>query len=172
MKLPQGLGGEQLAKALQRFGYQRIGQRGSHIHLVTQRHGRHRIAVPAHSAVKREKTGRVQLMPTFHALAGAASVAKGAGQVHPLRHAFRPCLAAVRLTPVHAATHRFQLRRRLRRVDLLSPVPGRPPDGVGQSLKTGNSSGALPRFTQRQRLPQRQSSARSTSPARSAFRST
>ena len=52
MKLPRGLGGEQLAKALQRFGYQRIGQRGSHIHLVTQRHGRHRIAIPAHSAVK------------------------------------------------------------------------------------------------------------------------
>lgn len=52
MKLPRGLGGEQLARALQRIGYQRIGQRGSHIHLVTERHGRHRIAVPAHRPVK------------------------------------------------------------------------------------------------------------------------
>jgi len=52
VKLPRNVRGEQLARALQRLGYERIGQRGSHIHLVTQRYGKHRIAVPAHRAVK------------------------------------------------------------------------------------------------------------------------
>ncbi len=52
MKLPRGVPGEHLAKALERLGYQRIGQRGSHIHLVTDRFGQHRVAIPAHQAVK------------------------------------------------------------------------------------------------------------------------
>jgi predicted RNA binding protein YcfA (HicA-like mRNA interferase family) len=52
VRLPRGVAGENLARALERFGYQRIGQRGSHIHLVAERSGRHRIAVPAHRAVK------------------------------------------------------------------------------------------------------------------------
>lgn len=52
MRLPRGVVGEHLARALERFGYVRIGQRGSHIHLVTERYGRHRIAVPAHREMK------------------------------------------------------------------------------------------------------------------------
>jgi len=52
VKLPRDIGGEQLAKALVRFGYQRVGQTGSHIHLVTQEHGQHHVVVPAHRSLK------------------------------------------------------------------------------------------------------------------------
>lgn len=52
MKLPRNVTGEQLARALERFGYRRIGQSGSHMQLVTNRHDQHHLTVPAHRPIK------------------------------------------------------------------------------------------------------------------------
>lgn len=41
MKLPRDIGGMELAKKLQRFGYQITRQTGSHIRLTTQQKGEH-----------------------------------------------------------------------------------------------------------------------------------
>lgn len=66
MKLPRAVQGERLARALERFGYQRVGQRGSHIHLVTERFGRHRVAVPAHRALKAGTLGELLKQDAEH----------------------------------------------------------------------------------------------------------
>ena len=53
MKLPRDLSGENLLKHLcKRWGYQRVHQVGSHIVLQTQQPSPHRIAVPAHAALR------------------------------------------------------------------------------------------------------------------------
>ena len=52
MKLPRDVNGQRPAKALERFGYRRTGQSGSHIQLVTQWHGRHHVTVPEHRPIK------------------------------------------------------------------------------------------------------------------------
>jgi predicted RNA binding protein YcfA (HicA-like mRNA interferase family) len=53
MKLPRNLHGEGLAKHLsKRWGYARIHQVGSHIILQAEQPTPHRIAIPAHNALK------------------------------------------------------------------------------------------------------------------------
>jgi predicted RNA binding protein YcfA (HicA-like mRNA interferase family) len=53
MKLPRDLSGEDLIKHLcKRRGYVRVHQVGSHVILQTQQPTPHRIAVPAHSALR------------------------------------------------------------------------------------------------------------------------
>jgi predicted RNA binding protein YcfA (HicA-like mRNA interferase family) len=52
VKLPRNVTGRQLAAALAKLGYATVRQRGSHIHLVTQRNGEHHVVVPEHSPLK------------------------------------------------------------------------------------------------------------------------
>ncbi len=52
MKLPRDLSGEELAKALEKFGYMVDRQTGSHIRLTTQENGEHHITIPNHSPIK------------------------------------------------------------------------------------------------------------------------
>jgi predicted RNA binding protein YcfA (HicA-like mRNA interferase family) len=53
MKLPRDLGGGDLIKHLCKdWGYQRVHQVGSHVILQTQEPTAHRIAVPAHTALR------------------------------------------------------------------------------------------------------------------------
>jgi predicted RNA binding protein YcfA (HicA-like mRNA interferase family) len=53
MKLPRDLNGHDLVAALcRRWGYVQVNQIGSHIILQTQEPTPHRIAVPAHKAVR------------------------------------------------------------------------------------------------------------------------
>jgi predicted RNA binding protein YcfA (HicA-like mRNA interferase family) len=53
MKTPRGLGGPKLADCLcRRWGYQKVHQQGSHLVLQTSDPSPHRIAVPAHRALR------------------------------------------------------------------------------------------------------------------------
>ena len=52
MKIPRDIGGTELAKALQRYGYQVTRQTGSHLRLTTQRGGEHHITIPAHNSLR------------------------------------------------------------------------------------------------------------------------
>jgi predicted RNA binding protein YcfA (HicA-like mRNA interferase family) len=53
MKLPRDLSGEDLVKHLcKRWEYERVHQVGSHVILQTQQPTPHRIAVPAHRALR------------------------------------------------------------------------------------------------------------------------
>ena len=53
MKLPRDLSGEDLVKHLaKRWGYERVHQVGSHVILQTQQPAPHRVAVPAHPALR------------------------------------------------------------------------------------------------------------------------
>jgi predicted RNA binding protein YcfA (HicA-like mRNA interferase family) len=52
VKLPRDIAGQRLAQAPKAVDYEHIGQRGSHIHMVNPYHGRHRVAIPAHRALK------------------------------------------------------------------------------------------------------------------------
>ncbi|MFM8719928.1 MAG: type II toxin-antitoxin system HicA family toxin [Chthoniobacterales bacterium] len=47
-KLPRDLSGQDIAKALQRLGFEIVRQRGSHIRL---KHGARRVTVPNHGEV-------------------------------------------------------------------------------------------------------------------------
>ncbi len=46
MRLPRDLSGDDLIKALARFGYSPTRQRGSHVRLTTEQNGRHDVTVP------------------------------------------------------------------------------------------------------------------------------
>lgn len=53
MKLPRDLSGDDLIKHLcKHWGYQRVHQVGSHVILQTQRPTPHRVAIPAHTALR------------------------------------------------------------------------------------------------------------------------
>ncbi|MEM6334476.1 MAG: type II toxin-antitoxin system HicA family toxin [Planctomycetota bacterium] len=52
MKLPRDVTGRKLVKELRALGYEPKRQTGSHIHLVTQRHGEHHAVVPDHRPIK------------------------------------------------------------------------------------------------------------------------
>lgn len=52
MKLPRDVSGAQLAKALNRVGYQIARQSGSHIRLTTAAPSTHHVTVPAHASLK------------------------------------------------------------------------------------------------------------------------
>jgi predicted RNA binding protein YcfA (HicA-like mRNA interferase family) len=52
MKLPRDLSGDDLVKALAKFGYQITRQKGSHIRLTTQRGGEHHVTIPRHDPLR------------------------------------------------------------------------------------------------------------------------
>jgi predicted RNA binding protein YcfA (HicA-like mRNA interferase family) len=52
MKLPRDLSGNDLVKALAKFGYEVTRQTGSHIRLTTQENGEHHLTIPAHDPIK------------------------------------------------------------------------------------------------------------------------
>lgn len=52
MRLPRDIGGIELAKKLERFGYQVTRQTGGHMRLTTQREGEHHITIPRHGSLR------------------------------------------------------------------------------------------------------------------------
>ena len=53
MKLPRDLSGDDLADGLcTRLGYRRVNQEGSHIVIETLTPAQHRVAIPAHQALR------------------------------------------------------------------------------------------------------------------------
>jgi predicted RNA binding protein YcfA (HicA-like mRNA interferase family) len=52
MKLPRDLSGDDLVKALAKYGYEVMRQKGSHVRLTTQRKGEHHITIPRHDALR------------------------------------------------------------------------------------------------------------------------
>jgi len=52
MRLPRDLSGAELAKALERMGYQVTRQTGSHTRLTTDSAPQHHITIPAHDPLK------------------------------------------------------------------------------------------------------------------------
>ena len=52
MKLPRDLGGDTLARALRRFGYEVSRQTGSHLRLTTHEGGQHHVTIPRHGGLR------------------------------------------------------------------------------------------------------------------------
>jgi predicted RNA binding protein YcfA (HicA-like mRNA interferase family) len=53
VKIPRDLSGEELARALRRYGYEITRQSGSHMRLSSSFHGiQHHVTIPAHSPLK------------------------------------------------------------------------------------------------------------------------
>ena len=52
MKLPREISGAELARLLEKYGYQITRQSGSHIRLTTAVKGEHHITIPAHKYLK------------------------------------------------------------------------------------------------------------------------
>ncbi|KPJ54263.1 MAG: hypothetical protein AMS16_04880 [Planctomycetes bacterium DG_58] len=52
MRLPRDLSGDDLARALRRFGYTVTRQTGSHVRLTTVESGEHHITIPRHDALR------------------------------------------------------------------------------------------------------------------------
>lgn len=51
-RLPRDLGADGLVKALSRLGYVTTRQTGSHMRLVTEQRGEHRVTVPRHNPMR------------------------------------------------------------------------------------------------------------------------
>jgi len=52
VKIPRDIGGEELAKLLNKYGYQIARQTGSHVRLTTSLKGEHHITIPRHKYLK------------------------------------------------------------------------------------------------------------------------
>ena len=52
MKPSRDISGKELARLLEKYGYQITRQTGSHIRLTTQLQGEHHITIPAHKFLK------------------------------------------------------------------------------------------------------------------------
>ncbi|HZF11982.1 MAG TPA: type II toxin-antitoxin system HicA family toxin [Thermoanaerobaculia bacterium] len=52
MRLPRGLTGEDLARALRLLGYEITRQTGSHLRLTTARNGEHHVTIPRHDPLR------------------------------------------------------------------------------------------------------------------------
>lgn len=52
MKLPRGVSGDDLAKALKALGYHVTRQSGSHLRLTTTEGGDHHVTIPRHDPVR------------------------------------------------------------------------------------------------------------------------
>jgi predicted RNA binding protein YcfA (HicA-like mRNA interferase family) len=53
LKLPRDLSGEDLARALRRYGYELTRKTGSHMRLTSRRKGtEHHVTIPAHARLK------------------------------------------------------------------------------------------------------------------------
>lgn len=51
-RLPRDLSGDELAKSLGAFGYQRTRQKGSHMRLTTVLNGEHHVTIPRHDPLR------------------------------------------------------------------------------------------------------------------------
>ena len=77
MKLPRDLSGEHLIKHLcKHWEYQRVHQVGSHVILQTQQPSPHRIAVPAHAALR---------VGTLNSILAAVAAHKGVSKEEVLK---------------------------------------------------------------------------------------
>ena len=52
MRLPRDLSGDDLVRALRRFGYETSRQTGSHLRLTTRQRGEHHVTIPRHSTLR------------------------------------------------------------------------------------------------------------------------
>jgi len=52
MKIPRNISGDELVKALAKYGYYVTRQTGSHLRLTTTENGEHHITIPAHNPLK------------------------------------------------------------------------------------------------------------------------
>ncbi len=52
MRLPRDVSGEDLARALQAFGYRVTRQTGSHLRMTTLDRGEHHITIPRHPSLR------------------------------------------------------------------------------------------------------------------------
>ncbi|MCE7905509.1 MAG: type II toxin-antitoxin system HicA family toxin [Anaerolineae bacterium CFX3] len=52
MKIPRDLGGDELARALRKYGYVITRQVGSHMRLTTEQRGEHHITIPRHDPLR------------------------------------------------------------------------------------------------------------------------
>lgn len=52
MRLPRDVSGDDLVRALRKYGYEVSRQTGSHIRLTTQRPGEHHVTIPAHGSLR------------------------------------------------------------------------------------------------------------------------
>ena len=52
MRLPRDVSGASLVAALQRLGYERVRQRGSHVRVTTQEGGEHHEVIPLHDPIR------------------------------------------------------------------------------------------------------------------------
>ena len=60
MKLPRDVSGEELARALQRLGYEKTRQTGSHMRLTSKAKGKeHNVTVPAHKQLTVGTLGQI-----------------------------------------------------------------------------------------------------------------
>ena len=51
-RLPRGVSGSDLARALAEYGYRASRQTGSHMRLTTNRNGEHHVTIPAHGVLQ------------------------------------------------------------------------------------------------------------------------
>jgi len=51
-RLPRDVSGDDLVKALRRFGYAPTRQRGSHVRVTTEQNGTHHVTVPRHDPLR------------------------------------------------------------------------------------------------------------------------
>ncbi|MDD2920818.1 MAG: type II toxin-antitoxin system HicA family toxin [Anaerolineales bacterium] len=52
MRIPRDLNGDELANALNKYGYKVTRQEGSHMRLTTQQGGEHHITIPRHKPLR------------------------------------------------------------------------------------------------------------------------
>jgi predicted RNA binding protein YcfA (HicA-like mRNA interferase family) len=52
MKLPRDVSGDELARALRRFGYETSRQTGSHLRLTTNLKSQHHVTIPRHDSLR------------------------------------------------------------------------------------------------------------------------
>jgi len=52
MKVPRNISGDELSKALAKYGYFVTRQTGSHLRLTTTENGEHHVTIPAHNPLK------------------------------------------------------------------------------------------------------------------------
>ena len=52
MRIPRDLSAADLAKALEKLGYQQMRRKGSHLRLTTHENGEHHVTVPDHESLR------------------------------------------------------------------------------------------------------------------------
>ncbi len=52
MKMPRSISGAELVQLLEKLGYEKSRQKGSHIKVTTLQNGQHHLAIPNHNPIK------------------------------------------------------------------------------------------------------------------------